>query len=256
MIKFFRKIRKNMLTENKFSKYLLYAVGEIILVVIGILIALGINNWNIKSKTNSNNKLYLAKMLNDLEDTKYRLNKIVYDGVVKWPSSKDAVKSCDTLLKLSYQGFTSEHLEFFIKQNYDSGNSLLNVANNTYQEMLNTGKIYTLESQSLIKLITRYYRMCQIEAGYNRVNSDIVLNALEEIKDGFGKIKMDYEINSKNFDLSDYPFFTDKNSKEYKSFQVNLYSMREGQQRNMDKMLFVVRKTDSLQALIRNHLKH
>ena len=67
---------------------------------------------------------------------------------------------------------------------------------------------------------------------------------------------MDYEINSKNFDLSDYPFFTDKNSKEYKSFQVNLYSMREGQQRNMDKMLLVVRKTDSLQALIRNHLKH
>jgi len=46
MIKFFRKIRQKMLTENKFSKYLIYAIGEIVLVVIGILIALSINNWN------------------------------------------------------------------------------------------------------------------------------------------------------------------------------------------------------------------
>jgi hypothetical protein len=43
MIKVFRKIRQKMLTENKFGKYLLYAIGEIILVVIGILIALQIN---------------------------------------------------------------------------------------------------------------------------------------------------------------------------------------------------------------------
>jgi len=48
MIKFFRKIRQQLLTENKFSKYLLYAIGEIVLVVIGILIALQINNWNIE----------------------------------------------------------------------------------------------------------------------------------------------------------------------------------------------------------------
>lgn len=46
MIKFFRKIRQRLLTENKFSKYLIYAIGEIILVVIGILIALQVNNWN------------------------------------------------------------------------------------------------------------------------------------------------------------------------------------------------------------------
>ena len=46
MIKFFRHIRQRMLKENKTSKYLIYALGEIILVVIGILIALQINNWN------------------------------------------------------------------------------------------------------------------------------------------------------------------------------------------------------------------
>jgi len=50
MIKFFRIIRQNLLAQNKFSTYLLYAMGEIILVVIGILIALQINNWNENKK--------------------------------------------------------------------------------------------------------------------------------------------------------------------------------------------------------------
>jgi hypothetical protein len=45
MIKFFRKIRQNLIMENKTGKYLKYAIGEIVLVVIGILIALSLNNW-------------------------------------------------------------------------------------------------------------------------------------------------------------------------------------------------------------------
>ena len=49
MLKFFRKIRQKLLTDNKFSKYLIYALGEIVLVVIGILIALSINNWNLEA---------------------------------------------------------------------------------------------------------------------------------------------------------------------------------------------------------------
>ncbi len=48
MIKFFRKIRQKLLSEKKFSKYLLYALGEIALVMIGILLALQVNNWNEK----------------------------------------------------------------------------------------------------------------------------------------------------------------------------------------------------------------
>ena len=46
MIKFFRKIRRKLLYKNKISKYLLYGIGEIILVVIGILIAVQLNNKN------------------------------------------------------------------------------------------------------------------------------------------------------------------------------------------------------------------
>ena len=50
MIKLFRKIRKRLLTENKFSKYLVYAIGEILLVMIGILLAFQVDSWNDQRK--------------------------------------------------------------------------------------------------------------------------------------------------------------------------------------------------------------
>lgn len=67
MIKFFRRIRKRLLTENKFSKYLLYAIGEIVLVVIGILIALSINNWNESQKSRAVELELLTSLLQEFE---------------------------------------------------------------------------------------------------------------------------------------------------------------------------------------------
>lgn len=65
MIKFFRRIRQRLLSENKFSKYLLYAIGEIILVVIGILIALQIDNWNQEQK----DRVFEITMLNEIKSS-------------------------------------------------------------------------------------------------------------------------------------------------------------------------------------------
>lgn len=62
MIKFFRRIRQSMIKENKVSKYLLYAIGEIVLVVIGILIALQINNWNENKKLEKETYKVLLQM--------------------------------------------------------------------------------------------------------------------------------------------------------------------------------------------------
>lgn len=66
MIKFFRHIRQKLLSENKVSKYLLYAIGEIVLVVIGILIALSVNNWKETSSQRKIEKLFLVDLLHDL----------------------------------------------------------------------------------------------------------------------------------------------------------------------------------------------
>ncbi|MGB5169809.1 MAG: DUF6090 family protein [Eudoraea sp.] len=74
MIKFFRAIRQSLLTENptnsKAGRYLFYAIGEILLVVIGILIALGINNWNQQIKDDKLGKDLLVRIRRDLaQDT-------------------------------------------------------------------------------------------------------------------------------------------------------------------------------------------
>ncbi|WP_339840168.1 DUF6090 family protein [uncultured Maribacter sp.] len=77
MIKFFRKIRQNLLSEGKAGKYLKYAIGEIILVVIGILIALSINNWNETRKQSESEKAFITSVKNDLKQDKAFIQQIV-----------------------------------------------------------------------------------------------------------------------------------------------------------------------------------
>ena len=74
MFKFFRHIRKSLLNEGKTSKYFKYAIGEIVLVVIGILIALQINNWNEQNKKRNLKKEYQSSLINDYTKDTIQLN--------------------------------------------------------------------------------------------------------------------------------------------------------------------------------------
>ena len=77
MIKFFRKIRQNLLSGGKTGKYFKYAIGEIILVVIGILIALQINNWNEDKKAEKQETQIYKELKSDLIQTKIEIRKTV-----------------------------------------------------------------------------------------------------------------------------------------------------------------------------------
>ena len=97
MIKFFRTIRLNMITKNKISNYLIYAIGEIVLVVIGILIALQINNWNEHRKEQNEElglleeiKANLETTLNNFKlDTLYNSNTVSYYRKINLYIEKD-----------------------------------------------------------------------------------------------------------------------------------------------------------------------
>lgn len=86
MIKFFRRIRKNLLNEGKTSKYFKYAIGEIFLVVIGILIALQINNWN-EYRKSQNQELNLVKQL--LEDAE--ADAVFFESRIKFQKIRDTI---------------------------------------------------------------------------------------------------------------------------------------------------------------------
>ena len=77
MIKFFRHIRKDLIEKNKTGKYLKYAIGEIILVVIGILIALQINNWNERKKEQAKELSFLKEINLDFKSNKTQLDSII-----------------------------------------------------------------------------------------------------------------------------------------------------------------------------------
>tara|TARA_Y100000385_G_scaffold262401_1_gene293989 strand:+ start:355 stop:1086 length:732 start_codon:yes stop_codon:yes gene_type:complete len=93
MIKFFRKIRQQLLTENKFSKYLIYAFGEIILVVIGILIAFQINSWNAENLLIEKEIKHLSGIESDLKENVKIFRKSI-------DSQSENMEKIDFLLKV------------------------------------------------------------------------------------------------------------------------------------------------------------
>ena len=86
MIKFFRKIRQNLISEGKTARYIKYAIGEIVLVVIGILIALQINNWNTNYKRHQEEVQLLKDIHKEFLENKEQLklvksyHEMAYEG--------------------------------------------------------------------------------------------------------------------------------------------------------------------------------
>ncbi|NRD22360.1 hypothetical protein HNV10_03850 [Winogradskyella litoriviva] len=93
MIKFFRKIRKKTLSENKFGKYLTYAIGEIILVVIGILIALSINNHNNNRQQRKIEQAYLLSLQSEFKTNLEKINNCLTENY-------NQVKAVENMLTL------------------------------------------------------------------------------------------------------------------------------------------------------------
>ncbi|HAT67789.1 MAG TPA: hypothetical protein DCS66_24850, partial [Flavobacteriaceae bacterium] len=97
MIKFFRKIRQNLISQGKTAKYLKYAIGEIALVVIGILIALQINNWNETRKEKKVETVILSILLEDLKSAKFFSEEYIaseqyYLDIIETVLHKDSIR--------------------------------------------------------------------------------------------------------------------------------------------------------------------
>ena len=151
MIKFFRKIRQQLLTENKFSKYLIYAIGEIVLVVIGILIALSINNWNQNIKNNKAEKYYLEQMKNDLVSDSLFLSNVSLNLNERLPVIQNFL---DELHKDNNKKRFNDSFIQYINSNWQV---LFFISNNaTYKEMESGAKLGIINDKKL-----RIYATCR-----------------------------------------------------------------------------------------------
>ncbi|MAM29152.1 MAG: hypothetical protein CMC13_09020 [Flavobacteriaceae bacterium] len=150
MIKFFRHIRKRLIGEKRFSKYLLYAIGEIILVVIGILIALQINNWNEHKKNAQQEQLILTQLLAEYESNLQQIES-------KISLRNDVVKSCITLLNYIHkrpQNITTDSVDYHLSRATmrPTFDPQLGVSN----ELINAGKLYLIDNTTLRNRISSY----------------------------------------------------------------------------------------------------
>ncbi|GGK35621.1 hypothetical protein GCM10007962_32490 [Yeosuana aromativorans] len=147
MIKFFRKIRQNLVSEGKAVNYLKYAIGEIVLVVIGILIALSINNWNENRKEQNLLQTYYKQILKDLDEQK----KYSTQTIIQLDSS---IVSYETYIQL----FKTKNLT--VNEAVDALNKIervspyLNFRFNTMETLQSTGDIKIIPEDLRNKLIT------------------------------------------------------------------------------------------------------
>ena len=168
MIKFFRKIRQNLIMENKTSKYFKYAIGEIFLVVIGILIALQINNWNQERQLQNEEKIILKNI-----HTEFLENKVALKLGVE--ENNQGCKASIALMNLV--GQKREHI---LQHNLDSlmyvmlETGSFRPSENTISDLLQSGKLQLLQNEDLKNLLYKWTRtLKKTDVSYSRVELKI-----------------------------------------------------------------------------------
>jgi len=143
VIKFFRNIRKTLLAEGKSLKYLKYAIGEIVLVVIGILIALQVNTWNEQNKTKIKEHQDLVKLKEEFDYNYEMLDYVL--GTKK--KSLDAWKTW--IMKI----VNKEYSDLKSLKRLDASATTFIPIVSTYEKLIYTGNIDNIKSDSLRKLL-------------------------------------------------------------------------------------------------------
>ncbi len=152
MAKLFRKIRFDLMGKGKTSKYLKYAVGEIILVVIGILIALQINNWNERKKEHQKERAFLKEINLDFKSNKTQLDSIISYNKISLHASVRLLEIIGTFdLKNPVRNDSNGHFADSIK--YYNGlawrNKSFNPKNGAVEALLNSSSFDLIKNDSL-----------------------------------------------------------------------------------------------------------
>lgn len=210
MIKLFRSIRKKLIEQSKVRNYFFYAIGEIVLVVIGILIALQINTWNqervVKQEIKTNLVNLSAAIEQDLDLLKaieahneFRINSILQ--ILKW--TEIPFREIDTIpIKLKstliWQGEVPETFnDEFFKKTFGLIGAPRRMVVQTYaiEELKNSGLYSKFDNQKLKSTLNLYYSQLKWFFGQDEFSEN---KTVEEIRN--------YIIINYNLDETDIPF--------------------------------------------------
>lgn len=150
MTPFFRRIRQKLANDNQFLKYSRYAVGEILLVVIGILIALGINNWNENRKNQNEQYFLLNKLKSDIQSDVNEISMKISVGELNITNFKFCLEVLSRKKDVPREEFMSR-FGGILGINYFDQNTT------TFDNLVSSGKIELIEDQNLLDSLVNYY---------------------------------------------------------------------------------------------------
>ncbi|WP_054558503.1 DUF6090 family protein [Croceitalea dokdonensis] len=175
MIKFFRKIRQKLLAENRFSKYLLYAIGEIVLVVIGILIALQINTWSENQKIKQEEKILITGLIQNIESD--------IRSLIAVTKSDSTLIDANRILLSAFKNDLIRRNKPLLKQRIleASGTSSFIPSQITFNQMQFSGKLTYILNDSIKNKIQSYYDNVSNVLDYQESNLKLIYGTAIEL---------------------------------------------------------------------------
>ncbi len=153
MLRFFRHIRKTLMEQNKVRAYFFYAIGEIALVMIGILLALQVNNWNEGRKSLQQADIWKKAITADLRSTKDQLlNRVIYYG--------QALEFAEQALPLIKGSFPeSPELQWVMVLGAFQAGQIwpLQISGSTYREVQSRGSLNLIGNENILTRLSDFY---------------------------------------------------------------------------------------------------
>ncbi len=168
MIKFFRHIRQRLLTENKTGKYLKYAIGEIILVVIGILIALEINIANEIRKDRNKELAYLENIKGDMHVNLEKINSLIERRNKRTETAHKLIGHIEGNPVEDWHKFNLETVQIYTWERFYQHNY-------TFEELISSGNLSYIKNDSIKTMLFELestYKQLKAEEDHWRFDSE------------------------------------------------------------------------------------
>ncbi len=186
MINFFRKTRKKLADDNKPLKYMRYAIGEIVLVVIGILIALSINNWNEERKNRVLEADYYCKLLEDLNQDVIEIKKHIDINELR-------IKSSNKYINLLQKGnFTQSEVLPLMIGSISKTTFTFQTSMAAFEDLKFSGNLGILKDLTIKNKLIAYYTFLEGLIDVIDVNSDYSINAFFNYEKDFSEMGWQY----------------------------------------------------------------
>jgi hypothetical protein len=246
MLRLFRQVRSGALNENRFVKYLFYAVGEVVLVVIGILIALQVNNQNDFRKERVLEKTLLKNLLKDLESDNFMLDVVIADNI-------NHLAVMDTILQQAGSGSAYNYMDFLRHNGMFPLYGKFISSQSTYIENLSSGKLSLMQTDSLKTEVLAYYEIYLNYLGADRMIVPLMEDLTREFNDMFSgsqeyALVLGLKTKLPNLDIGEVasnPKYQKIITQKYGIMKVQIESWNEYKSRNEYLRMLIQKELDS-----------